>query len=152
MYQSDRDRRSVHDDELGRNIRFPFQGRIGLIDALMEYLQLTTPSGSFRPLTINVCCQSKDYGRAIIQRVESYTASLLQCMCSSDGDIDRQFVVQVGRRFYRAYTENSKPRYEIHRSLTTLLKALARPRVTFSELKFDDATAKRQISFIRRVR
>ncbi len=118
---------------------FHFEGESALIDALMEYLQLTTPLGSFRPPTINVCCQSKDYGRAIIKRVESYTASLLQCMCSSDGDIDRQFVVQVGRRFYRAYTENNKPRYEIHRSLTTLLKALARPRVTFSELKFDDA-------------
>lgn len=116
---------------------FHFSGASALLDALMEYLQWATPIGSCTPPPIEVCSLSQGYDRSISERVKAYVNNLMQRMCSTAGDIDRQLVVQIENRYYRTYAENGKPRFGVHQSYAALLKALAAPRQTYCDIEFD---------------
>lgn len=118
---------------------FHFEGNVCLVEAMMEYLQWATPLGSVELPQLQVCCQSKDYSQAIKRRVENYATSLIDLLCKPEPDHERQLITQFEQQYCRIFAKKSRPAFEIHRGVASLVKALSAPRAVNSTVTIDEA-------------
>lgn len=117
---------------------FHFEGNFGVVEAMMEYIQWATPLGSVELPPLQVCCLSKDYSQAIKRRVENYATSLIDLLCKPQPDHERQLITQFEQQYCRIFAKKSRPAFEMHRGVASLVKALSAPRAVNSTITIDE--------------
>lgn len=117
---------------------FHFEGNVGLVEAMMEYIQWATPLGSVELPPLQVCCLSKDYSQAIKRRVENYATSLISLLCKPQAGNEHQLITQFEQQYCRIYAKKNRPAFEMYRGVAPLVKALSAPRAVNSTITIDE--------------
>lgn len=108
-----------------------------LLEAIIDYLQLTIPGSHQKPPKIQLVCIGSAHASTITQRVEKLFNDITLCFFTGKESKYKRFIFQLGQRFHCLQFKGMKPHIHSFRSPSHLIEHLEEEQKNYSTIVVD---------------